>query len=242
MVRRAGDRHSSEGCSRQADGPRRRHAPRQKKEPRPSTSCGANFLFSSSGPARRRFVVTSALDNGSDGRRQSRDCARDVRGEDVIIVETDLRRPNLTACSAPRAEVGLGGRGRGPVRRRRRAPGRPAFQRERHRSRRRAPNDFLERSRRPDSGACELLPPGASTLDAGLSAENVAALANDLKQMANFVIFDSPALLSASAAVPLAISVDNVFVVAREGFTRRHGAEGVRAMLASLEPQGAPSC
>jgi MinD-like ATPase involved in chromosome partitioning or flagellar assembly len=83
-------------------------------------------------------------------------------------------------------------------------------------------------------GRLRLLPAGASTPSAGLSAENVAALANDLKQMASFVIFDSPALLSASAAVPLAISVDNVVVVAREGFTRRDGAEGVRAMLASL--------
>jgi succinoglycan biosynthesis transport protein ExoP len=199
----------------------------------------ANFQFAASGPAGPTLVVTSALENeGKTTVVASLGIALAKAGRQVIAVETDLRRPNLhRLLGAPEPRWGLqdviegrvglsdalqeirlvgasgngtGGDGAGPS----------------------------DSSNRPEagSGRLRLLPAGAATLDprAGLSAERVLGLANDLKELASYVIFDSPALLSAGAAVPLAVSVDNVVVVARQGYTTRDGAEEVRAMLEGL--------
>jgi Mrp family chromosome partitioning ATPase len=55
-----------------------------------------------------------------------------------------------------------------------------------------------------------------------------------LSTTADWVLIDSPALLSTGMTLSLAPAVDGVLVVAQHGRTRRGQAESVRAALASL--------
>ena len=199
----------------------------------------ANFQFAASGPAGPTVAVTSALENeGKTTVVASLSMALATAGKDVIAVETDLRRPTLHRL--------LG------------APQLPAWRLEDVLEGRVAVSDALQeirlfetgvngRSRdgqaasteAPDTeleGRLRLLPAGISTLDptGAFSAERIVTLVNELKEMASYVIFDSPPLLSAGEALPLAASVDNVVVVARPGHTTRERAEEVRSLLQGL--------
>ena len=199
----------------------------------------ANFQFAASGPAGPTLMVTSALENeGKSTVVASLGIALATSGREVIAVETDLRRPNLhRLLGAPEPQWGLedvieGRVGLADALQEIPLLGASGSGNGRDGAAAGDPSNTSETG----FGRLRLLPAGSSTLDptVGLSAERVVRLANDLKQLASYVIFDSPALLSASAAVPLAVSVDNVVIVARQGYTTREGAEGVRAMLQGL--------
>jgi non-specific protein-tyrosine kinase len=67
-----------------------------------------------------------------------------------------------------------------------------------------------------------------------LSSARVSELVRGLSERADYVIFDSPPLLSAGEVFPLALGLDGVLVAARHGRTSKDGARAVRATLAGL--------
>lgn len=99
----------------------------------------------------------------------------------------------------------------------------------------------------PDTGVGTTQPTQLQLLLAGrtprrvaqmFTRERVTWLLEQLRDRADFVIFDTAPLLGAGDAFPLLHSSDNVVVVARAGTTKRATAEAARAMLEGL---GLPS-
>ena len=199
----------------------------------------ANLQFAASGPAGPTLAVTSALPNeGKSTVVASLGMALAVAGKDVIVVESDLRRPSLhSLLHVPAPELGLDDVIEG------RATLSDALQ----------DAELLRtgaNGRKSDAsvgaisdqlgtrlaGRLRLLPAGPSAKDptAVLSPDRVARLMNDARELASYVIFDCPPILLSSEAVPLAVNADSVVVVARQGFTTRRRAEDVRRMLEKL--------
>ena len=200
----------------------------------------ASFQFASTDVSGPTVVVTSAVeDEGKTTVVASLSMALAMAGKSVIAVESDLRRPDLhRLLGAPKFTSGLvdliedrvtldrilwevplfrsGDNGSG-------ADGNPT-------------NDSTSEPREVGAGRLLLLPAGASTLDptAVLTAERIVRLVNNLRERASYVIFDSAALLAAGETFPLAVGVDSVVIVAREGHTTRARAQRVRTMLEGI--------
>jgi polysaccharide biosynthesis transport protein len=66
------------------------------------------------------------------------------------------------------------------------------------------------------------------------SAERVEGVIKSLANAADYLIFDSPPILVAADAYPIAIAADEVLVVGRYGRTTRENAETLRTTLAGL--------
>jgi polysaccharide biosynthesis transport protein len=85
------------------------------------------------------------------------------------------------------------------------------------------------------AGSLFLLPAGGPTRDdVMLEAEMVRRLIDSVAGRAEYVIFDSPPLLTNGDAFPLALQVDNVIIAARDGRTTKAGAEATRETLRGL--------
>jgi succinoglycan biosynthesis transport protein ExoP len=199
----------------------------------------ANFQFMTSGLSGPTLVVTSAVgDEGKTTVVASLSMSLAIGGEDVIAVESDLRRPNLHAfLGVPTATTGLADV----------LDGRAKLADALHEVELFHPSGngangtaATETAARPGlGGRLRVLSAGTSTTDptSTLTADRLAKLVAELKKQSSYVIFDSPALLLAGEALPLAVGVDSVIVVARQGYTTRTRAEGVRAMLRGLGAQ-----
>ena len=199
----------------------------------------ANFQFMTSGLSGPTLVVTSAVEGeGKTTVVASLSMSLAIGGEDVIVVESDLRRPNLHGLlGVPPASIGVVDvlEGRAKL-------GDALHEFELFRASGNGAGVEAPTQRAADDGfggRLRLLPAGSSTVDptAALTAERIARLVTQLKKMSSYVIFDSPALLLAGEALPLAVGVDSVIVVARQGYTTRSRAEGVRTMLRGLGAQ-----
>jgi receptor protein-tyrosine kinase len=85
-------------------------------------------------------------------------------------------------------------------------------------------------------GRLRLLQAGDNASDSTglLSMDRMFATAKELSESANYVIFDSSPLPAASETLALALNVDGVLVVARQGRTRREEAEAVRTTLEGI--------
>ena len=70
-----------------------------------------------------------------------------------------------------------------------------------------------------------------------LAGEPLQKLVEQLRGLAEYVIFDSPPALMAGDAYPLLGSADSVIVVARQGWTTKSTAEATRAMLEGVGVQ-----
>ena len=67
-----------------------------------------------------------------------------------------------------------------------------------------------------------------------LAGERLQELVEDLRAMAQYVIFDSPPALVAGDVYPLIGAADSVIVVARQGWTTKSTAEAIRTTLEGL--------
>ncbi len=203
----------------------------------------ANYQFSAglTGPT---LLVTSALDReGKTTVVANLSMALAMAGKDVICVEADVRRPALhRLLGAPEPAPGLVDVVEGRIGvdealheielfRPATNGGQPAE----------SATGTATSSNGPARGSSfggrlRLLPAGQRPANpaAVLSAERIGELVKDLSARASYVIFDSPPLLSAGEALPLALNVDSVIVVARQGRTTRERARAVRATLDGL--------
>ena len=183
----------------------------------------ANVQFSTAvqGPV---IVVTSAHED--EGKtRVAGDLGRALAsaGNEVICVGADLRRPKLHEyLGRPRRGAGLvdvlegrlelGG----------------ALQEVKLDGRR---TGVLEQS-----GRMRLLAAGRvlRVTSSMLAGERLQELVEDLRAMAQYVIFDSPPALVAGDVYPLIGAADSVIVVARQGWTTKSSAEAIRTTLEGL--------
>lgn len=208
----------------------------------------ANLQFSNIDVSGPTFLVTSALRNeGKTILVANLGVALALAGNDVICVEADLQRPRLheRLGIAPQS-VGLVEVLQG------RAQPEAVLQDV-------ALAPHSPNGNRPVgtedatsvNGGADVLPAGEPRLrllPAGdlrrsetpsepvelLSSARIGALVRRLAEHADYVIFDSPPLLSAGEVFPLALSLDGVIVAARQGRTSKDGARAVRATLAGL--------
>lgn len=86
-------------------------------------------------------------------------------------------------------------------------------------------------------GSLMLLPAGERGGDVVVGAEAIEHLLERLAADADYVIFDSPPLLSSGDAFPFALQSDAVILAAREGQTTKVEAEAVRRTLKGLGAQ-----
>ena len=158
-------------------------------------------------------------------------------GENVLCVETDIRQPvlqrllqqNGSLNGEPRRLPGLLEVLEGVV------PLEEALQRVELPRPSSSANGQAPRNRGDSHVA--LLPAGSSppdSADPAPSPKRLSELVSRLSTTADWVLIDSPALLSTGMTLSLAPAVDGVLVVAQHGRTRRGQAESVRAALASL--------
>jgi Mrp family chromosome partitioning ATPase len=183
----------------------------------------ANVQFSSAvqGPV---LVVTSAHEDEGKTRVAS-DLGRALAsaGNEVICVGADLLRPKL------HENLGRSRRGPGLVEV---LDGRAELV------------DALQgvkldgrRSGAPEQdGRLRLLAAGRSPRVSSsiLAGERLQELVEDLRAMAQYVIFDSPPVLVAGDVYPLIGAADSVIVVARQGWTTKSTAQAIRTTLDGL--------
>jgi capsular polysaccharide biosynthesis protein/MinD-like ATPase involved in chromosome partitioning or flagellar assembly len=150
-------------------------------------------------------------------------------GQDVVCVETDARRPNLRQLLQGAEDDNASSEGLIAVLEGKVAAAeasRPVSLRAS--SNGQAPPQGLE-------GRLMVLPIGSNLHNGGgRPATRFVELVEELSATANYVLFDSPPLLSGGEMVALASAVDGVIVVAREGALTREGAEAARAALDAL--------
>lgn len=183
----------------------------------------ANVQFSSAvrGPL---IVVTSAREEeGKTSVAGDLGVALATAGNEVICVGADLHRPKLHEyLGRPRRGAGLVDVLEG------RAELAGALQAVRLEGRRTAA--AAQNGRLRLLGAGRVLRVSASTL----AGEPLRELVEQLRGMAEYVIFDSPPALVAGDAYPLLGSADSVIVVARQGWTTKSTAAATRAMLEGI--------
>ena len=183
----------------------------------------ANFQFGASSVSGPTVLVTSNLEEeGKTTVVANLGLALALSGRDVVCVEGDVRRPSLYRL------LGRAQSSRGLVDV---IEGRASL------------DDVLEEiplprqsenGRAPDKpGRLRFLPAGPASSTA-LPPERLMDVVRDLSSRAEYVIFDSSPLLSGGEALPLAVNMDGVLVVAREGRTTREGAQAVRTTLHGL--------
>jgi Mrp family chromosome partitioning ATPase/capsular polysaccharide biosynthesis protein len=176
------------------------------------------------------ILVTSAADHeGKTTVVANLAMALAVAGQDVICVEADLRRPTLHKL------LGVSERVTGLVDvLERRTPLEDALREV----------ELVNLSGNGDApavrtgfgGGLKLLPAGVPLPDSAtlLSQEGMAWITKELSTRASYVIFDSPPLLAAGEVLPLALAVDGVLLVARQGRTTRQDAHALRTALERL--------
>ena len=183
----------------------------------------ANVQFSSAvqGPL---IVVTSAREEeGKTSVAGDLGVALATAGNEVICVGADLHRPKLHEyLGRPRRGAGLVDVLEG------RAKLDEALQAVKLDGRRTAASEQNGRLRL--LGAGRVLRVSSSTL----AGEPLRELVEQLRGMAEYVIFDSPPALVAGDAYPLLGSADSVIVVARQGWTTKSTAAATRAMLEGI--------
>jgi capsular polysaccharide biosynthesis protein/Mrp family chromosome partitioning ATPase len=152
-----------------------------------------------------------------------------LAGQEVICVESDVRRPSLHQL------LGISERVPGLVDVLERRIELEDALREVELARL-SVNGSTSTVGRELGGRLRLLPAGAPPSDptAVMSRERTAELVQELSKRASYVIFDSPPLLAAGEVLPLALAVDSVLLVARQGRTTREGAEALRTTLEGL--------
>ena len=190
---------------------------------------GQTFLVTSAHPEEGKSTVTANLG-----------VALAASGKDVICIEADLRRPRLLHYLNISATTGVGFsdiiEGRTNLRDALRDVPLPSRQSlVRLASARR-----LEDPRNPDSkthqGRLRVVSSGSSQLDPSdlLTGEQVAAIVEQLRPMADYVLFDAPPILLVGDAFPLVRHTDGVILVARAESTNKQSAEAVRSTLQAL--------
>ncbi len=204
----------------------------------------ANLEFSPTGVAGPTILVTSALSGeGKTTVAANLGSVLAMGGHTVICVEADMRRPALRGyMGVPAQAQGLLEVLSGDVeldralrsvdlvgptyggRQRRAGLGRKNGDRA---AERQAP--FV-------GGELRVLPMGSGSRHTGMvfPAERLALLIEKLRSRADYVIFDSPPLLTLADTFPLAQLSDDVLVVARHGRTKKDKAEAVKARLHGL--------
>jgi Mrp family chromosome partitioning ATPase len=160
-----------------------------------------------------------------------------LAGQDVICVDADLRRPTLhryletTSNGAGLAEVI---EGKAQIDQALKTVHVPVFNREPAPA---LPGGSTSNGHVAEAdGRLRVLTTTQSIArpDAMLTAHAVADLVANLREEADFVIFDSPPVLMMADAAALASEGDSVLVVAREGKTARGKAEAVRSTFERL--------
>ncbi len=154
-----------------------------------------------------------------------------LAGQEVICVESDLHRPTLHQL------LGVSEPATGLVDVLERRIRLEDALREVELVRLLSGNDAKSTVRTELGGRLRLLPAGAlppTDPTAVMSQERTAELVKELSERAGYVIFDSPPLLSAGEVLPLALAVDSVLLVARQGRTTREDAETLRTTLEGL--------
>jgi len=178
------------------------------------------------------LLVTSALDReGKTTVVANLGMALALAGQEVICVESDLHRPSLHQL------LGVSEPATGLVDVLERRIRLEDALREVELVRLVSGNDATPTVRTELGGRLRLLPAGASPPTdptAVMSQERTAELVKELSERAGYVIFDSPPLLSAGEVLPLALAVDSVLLVARQGRTTREDAETLRTTLEGL--------
>jgi tyrosine-protein kinase len=151
-----------------------------------------------------------------------------LAGQDVICVDSDLRRPSLHQLLGVSEGAGLV----------------DVLERwitledalQKVELVRLSANGSTSEVRTELGGRLRLLRAGAPPSDptAVMSRERTAEIVKELSKRASFVIFDSPPFLRAGEVLPLALAVDSVLLVARQGRTTREDAEALRRTLEGL--------
>ena len=183
----------------------------------------ANFQFGASSVSGPTVLVTSDLEGeGKTTVVANLGLALALAGKDVVCVEGDVRSPALHRLLGVKQST----RGLVDV-----IEGRASL------------DDVLEEvplARQSENGRAPDKPGRLMFLSAGppsstaLPPERIMDVVRDLSSRAEYVIFDSSPLLSGGEALPLAVDMDGVLVVAREGRTTREGAQAVRTTLDGL--------
>lgn len=218
----------------------------------------ANLQFSEAGISGPVLVVTSALPREGKSIVAANVAATlALAGSNVICVEADVRRPELhahfglaaseegmvralerddeitsllTEVSLHRGDLELSGDGsrNGD----RRFLGGSGFEG--------VPRAIIDPGRFP-MGRLRVLQAGKVDRNPAdlLTRARAARLVESLRARADYVIFDTPPMLTAGDAFPLMSLADTVLVVARLGRTRRGAAEAVHATLDRLGVQRA---
>ena len=182
----------------------------------------ANFQFGASSVSGPTVLVTSDLEGeGKTTVVANLGLALALAGKDVVCVEGDVRSPALHRLLGVKQST----RGLADV-----IEGRASL------------DDVLDEvpllvspktGGRPTSPAGSCSCPRAPVVDGAPPRAHHGCRA-DLSSGAEYVIFDSSPLLSGGEALPLAVDMDGVLVVAREGRTTREGAQAVRTTLDGL--------
>jgi polysaccharide biosynthesis transport protein len=83
------------------------------------------------------------------------------------------------------------------------------------------------------AGVLEVLPAGSAPPDPGdfVGTQSLAEILNDLRERSDFVLIDSPPLLSVADGVALSGNVDAMIVVVRFDVSRRHTIDELRRVL-----------
>ena len=183
----------------------------------------ASLQFLGEGMSGPVIAITGAgPEEGNTGLVAHLGAALAATGNRVICVDADLRRvatnPGLADVLSGRVEMS-------------RALIKPWTQ-EGTNGRRKPPHGRVDLSR----GRLQILPAGGSRSNpAGfLTGERVEQLVEDLRERADYVIFDTPPILDVGDAFPFVRASDSVIVVAREGQTTRETAAAVRVTLERL--------
>lgn len=176
----------------------------------------ANLQFSRPGPESQTILVTSAeIGEGKTTVVSNLALAHAMAGQSVIALDGDMRRPSLHRA------LGLG-QGDGL---------------SEYLSRDEAPiDDFLTDCPLPSdarSGSLRVLVAGTatSTPTAILSSERMRRMLDELKEMADVIILDSPPVLYSSDALVVANAVDRVILVVWSGMLRNAAVQRARQGL-----------
>jgi Mrp family chromosome partitioning ATPase len=210
----------------------------------------ANLQFSQGGISGPVLVVTSAVTDDSHSIVAANVAVTlALAGLDVICVEADMRRPQLErALDVSAGPLGLVDVLGGRCRRRHRARGRatriarggtervPAARRGRGRRKGSAETSDSAGVERAVHGSLRVLPVGRVPPNPAdvFTRDRTADLLDRLRKRAQYVVIDTPPLLTFGDAFPVLSLADNVVVVARDGQATRGIADSVRSTLSGL--------
>jgi capsular polysaccharide biosynthesis protein/Mrp family chromosome partitioning ATPase len=200
----------------------------------------ANLQFAHGGAAGPSILVTSAIpEEGKSSVVANLGAMLAQGGNDVVVVDADLRRPRLSNyLSATHQTGGLVDVLQGSTTLERVLTDVPLLSVPQN-GRVPTRNPTRVGTRRPEpkrAGRLRLLGAGTATTasTALLTPEAVERLIKDLAELCEYVVFDAPPLLAVADSFPLALKSDTIIVVARQGRTTRQNAESVRDTLSGL--------